>query len=97
MKDGLDVDIDELKKLCSDPLVWKMEYEAQFADEFGAFIDPTLLVFSDPPATKVIASFAGFDVARTSDKSAIVMVDQLADGTYFVKDILVMSNMKYAD
>lgn len=54
-------------------------------------------MFSDQPTTKVIASFAGFDVARTSDKSAIVMVDQLADGTYFVRDILVMSNMKYAD
>ena len=71
--DGLAVDIEELKKLCPDPLMWKMEYEAQFADEFGAFIDPTLLLFQEVQ-DKSQERYVGFDVARSSDNSAIVDV-----------------------
>ena len=53
--------------------MWKMEYEAQFADEFGSFIDPTLLLFQDVQ-DKSQERYVGFDVARSSDNSAIVDV-----------------------
>lgn len=96
IKDGLDVDIEELKKLCPDPLVWKMEYEAQFADEFGSFIDTSLLEFHSS-SDKPVATFAGYDVARSGDKSAIVVAEQQPDKTFFVKDITMLANMKYAE
>ena len=67
------MNIEELKKLCPGPLVWKMEYEAQFADEFGSFIDTTLLQF-DNVEDKSNERYVGFDVARSSDNSAIVDV-----------------------
>ena len=92
--DGLAVDIEELKKLCSDPLMWKMEYEAQFADEFGAFIDPILLQFVNME-DKSIECYSGFDVARTSDNSAIVDVQKLSNGIFYVRDILLLHNTKY--
>lgn len=53
--------------------MWKMEYEAQFADEFGSFIDTTLLQF-DNIEDKSTERYVGFDVARSSDNSAIVDV-----------------------
>ena len=91
--DGLAVDIEELKKLCPDPLMWKMEYEAQFADEFGAFIDPTLLQF-DNVEDKSNERYVGFDVARSSDNSAIVDVQKMGD-KFYVADILLLHNQKY--
>lgn len=36
---GLEVDIEQLKSLCPDPDIWRMEYLAEFLDEFGSFID----------------------------------------------------------
>ena len=93
VKDGLDVNIEELKKLCPDPLVWKMEYEAQFADEFGSFIDTTLLQFENIE-DKSNERYVGFDVARSSDNSAIVDVQKIGD-KFYVDDILLLHNAKY--
>lgn len=93
VKDGLDVNIEELKKLCPDPLVWKMEYEAQFADEFGAFIDQTLLQF-DNVEDQSKERYVGFDVARSSDNSAIVDVQKTGD-KFYVADIILLHNAKY--
>lgn len=94
VNDGLDVDIEALKRLVPDPDVWAMEYEANFADEYGAFIDLSLLEYSDDiPQQK--AAYVGFDIARSGDKSAIVDVVQLADSSYFVRDIVMLSNTKY--
>lgn len=92
--DGLDVDIDELKKLCPDPVMWKMEYEAQFADEFGSFIDTTLLEFQEMSNTSK-ECYSGFDVARTSDNSAIVDVQKLSDGRFYLRDVVLLHNTKY--
>ena len=91
--DGLAVDIEELKKLCPDPLMWKMEYEAQFADEFGAFIDTSLLEFQEVQ-DKSQECYTGYDVARTSDNSAIVDVQKIGD-KFYVRDILLLHNAKY--
>ena len=73
--------------------MWKMEYEAQFADEFGSFIDTTLLKF-DNIEDKSNERYVGFDVARSSDNSAIVDVQKIGD-KFYVSDILLLHNTKY--
>ena len=45
VNDGLNVDIEQLRKLCPDEDVWKMEYCCQFLDSYGSFIDTSLLEF----------------------------------------------------
>jgi len=47
VKDGLKVDIGELKKTISDPQVWNQEFMCWFAAEYGAMLDTDLLEFSD--------------------------------------------------
>ena len=47
VKDGLKVDISELKKTISDPQVWQQEFMCKFASEYGAMLDTDLLEFSD--------------------------------------------------
>ena len=46
-KDGLNVDIEELKKTVNSPDVWDREYMCTFAQEFGSLIDFQLLDFED--------------------------------------------------
>ena len=95
-KDGLKVDIEQLRLMCPDPDIFNQEYMCQFLDAFETFIDTSLLEFGEPPK-ECEASYAGYDVARTSDKSAIVDLKRLKDGTFFVADAAVMSSVKYSD
>ena len=73
--------------------MWKMEYEAQFADEFGSFIDTTLLQF-DNVEDKSNERYVGFDLATRTDNSAIVDVQKIGD-KFYVDDILLLHNAKY--
>ena len=93
---GLDVDVEQLRKMCPDPDVFNQEYMCQFLDAYESFIDTSLLDFSGP-ASEAESSYAGFDVARTSDKSAIVDLHRLKDGTYYVAEATVMSGTKYSE
>lgn len=92
---GLDVSVEEIKKLCPDDETYRMEYCCEFMDSYGSLIDTNLLEFIEPTDEKPKAIYAGYDVARSADKSAIVSVKQLKDDTFFVSDIVVLSNMKY--
>lgn len=47
VRDGLKLDIQQLRKTISDPAVWDQEYMCKFASEYGAMIDESLLVFRD--------------------------------------------------
>lgn len=93
--DGLEVDLEQLRSLCPDPETFNMEYMCQFASDYGSFLDTSLLEFIEPKDEKPKAIYAGYDVARSGDKSAIVSVKQLTDGSFLVSDIVVLSNMKY--
>lgn len=96
VKDGLNVDIEELKKTISDPLVWEQEFMCQFSKEFGAMLDTDLLEFADiPDDIDALPHWIGMDVGSTSDRTAIVDLAQLKDGSYFVRDIVMMNKASY--
>ena len=96
VKDGLNVDIEELKKTISDPLVWEQEFMCQFSKEFGAMLDTDLLEFADiPDDIDALPHWIGMDVGSTSDRTAIVDLAQLKDGNYFVRDIVMMNKASY--
>lgn len=96
VKDGLNVDIEELKKTISDPLVWEQEFMCQFSKEFGAMLDTDLLEFADiPDDIDALPHWIGMDVGSTSDRTAIVDLTQLKDGSYFVRDIAMMNKASY--
>lgn len=96
VKDGLNVDIEELKKTISDPLVWEQEFMCKFSKEYGAMLDADLLEFADmPDDIDVLPHWLGMDVGSTSDRSAIVDLTQLKDGSYFVRDIVMLNKASY--
>ena len=96
VKDGLDVDIEELKKTISDPLVWEQEFMCQFSKEYGAMLDADLLEFADiPDDIDALPHWLGADIGSKSDRTAIVDLTQLKDGSYFVRDIVMMNKASY--
>ena len=96
VEDGLNVDVEELKKTISDPLVWEQEFMCQFSKEYGAMFDTDLLEFADiPDDIDALPHWLGVDVGSTSDRTALVDLAQLKDGSYFVCDIVMMNKASY--
>lgn len=73
--DGLDVDVEELRKLCPDELVWNREFMCEFSDEFGAWMTDLEIPFeyieeSNSPC------WLGMDVGAVKDASGVVTAVQ---------------------
>lgn len=69
---GLDVDIDALKKMTIDPEMFDIEYMCKFADSYSDFIDLSLIDYYDELPKEIKARYLGMDVGSTSDRTAIV-------------------------
>ena len=79
VKDGLKVDIRELKKTISDPQVWNQEFMCWFAVDYSALLDTDVLVFEDIETKDTYPTWCGMDVGSASDRTAIVDLVQLPD------------------
>lgn len=92
--DGLKVDIDSLRSLCSDPDIFAQEYECCFSSEFGSMLDTECLQFYDEDISKYDAAYFSADIGRTHDRTSIVIVKQKKDISY-VDDIIQLSKCEY--
>lgn len=95
VKDGLKVDISELKKTISDPQVWKQEFMCWFAADYAALLDTDVLIFEDTEVKESYPHWCGVDIGSSNDNTAIVDLVQLPDQTLFVKDITMMHKATY--
>lgn len=93
---GLDVDLEELRRLCPDPQVFDMEYMCRFADSWGAFVDESLLEWYDGPAPQGAAAYLGVDIGSRHDRTAAVTVLE-KDGVLWVDDALVLDRAPYEE
>lgn len=93
IKDGLQLDINQLHTLCPDPQIFAQEYECKFLSEYSSFIDTSYLDFVDSiPTSKQI--WLGMDIGSTSDRTAIAEII-LDKGIYYVKDITLLNKAEY--
>lgn len=95
VKDGLQVNIPELKKTIADPQIWDQEFMCKFAAEYGAMLDTDLLEFSDTTPQKCSCRFCGVDIGAVGDRTAIVDAMQLDDGSYFIDEITMLHKADY--
>lgn len=92
----MQVDLDQLKKTINDPDIWSREYMCEFAAEYSSLVDISLLDFIDAPeGLDSRPHWLGFDVASSSDKSALVDLVELSDGTLFVREATMMHKASY--
>ena len=93
IEDGLKVNLDELKKLCPDPEIFAQEYQCKFSSDFGAFIDPAVLDFSDNIPNDGIY-LTGIDFGRHNDATSIAILKYFNNRIY-LQDIVVLRNTDY--
>lgn len=94
MKDGLDIDLEALRRTIADPDVWDREYMCKFAADFSSLIDTRVLDFIEADQ-KPIAKWMGMDVGSTSDRTAVVTLAELPDHTFFVEDVAMLHKASY--
>ena len=102
--DGLDVDIEELRRGMADPEYFPQEYECQFIDSATAFLTYELIESCEHAAAtcELPADFAprgplyvGFDVARKKHLSVIWVWEEVGD-VLWTRAIVELRAMKFA-
>ena len=94
IRDGMKVDLQQLKELCPDPDVFAQEYECTFASQYSTLVDIQLLDFYDELPSGGKTRFLGMDVGATSDKTALATIVQVGDVNY-VDDIVILNKASY--
>lgn len=89
VKDGLKVDIEELRKGINDPDAWAQEYECQFIDEATAYITYEMITACEDenatielPQDFIFAGkeiYIGVDIGRKRDLTVIWLWEKLGD------------------
>ncbi len=101
IKDGLDFDLETMKSLF-DADTWASAYECQFIDDdaaaFGihlikSCVDPNAVYFM-PPSNSLL--FAGYDIGRTKDKSALASIIPHKD-IYKLANLEVLAKASFAE
>ncbi|MDA8170305.1 MAG: terminase family protein [Nitrospiraceae bacterium] len=104
---GLDVDIEALKRGIADPDAWAQEYECRFVDEATAFITYEMITgCEDENATKELSGYApltrptgdfylGMDVARKGDLTIFWLWEKVGD-VFWTRMVKEMRNTPFS-
>ena len=94
IKDGLNVDLEQLHKLIPDPTQFAIEFECSFADSSNDFLSPNLLQFYNDDV-KLEDFFIGVDWARSGDGTAIVALGRTKESKIYLLDLCTLHNVEY--
>ena len=94
IKDGLNVDLEQLHKLIPDPIQFSIEFECSFADSSNDFLSPNLLQFYNDDV-KFEDYFIGVDWARSGDGTAIVALGRTKESKIYLLDLCTLHNVEY--
>ena len=94
IKDGLNVDLEQLHKLIPDPIQFSIEFECSFADSSNDFLSPNLLQFYNDDV-KLEDFFIGVDWARSGDGTAIVALGRTKESKIYILDLCTLHNVEY--
>lgn len=101
---GLQVDVDELRRTVGDEDIWLEEFCCIPVDGAMDFIPLELVMSCESPAATTewdgearAGLYWGFDVARKRDLSVIYIFEKLEDGTRFTRGVITMRAMPFAE
>ena len=97
---GLNVDIDLLKKNIPDEDTFAQEYLCRPMDSISNLFTYDLLnqvTFATKPSSPVIVRYGGMDIGRHNDLTAITILALTQDSKVFVEDIKVLRNTEFRD
>jgi len=99
---GLNVDIDELRRTVGDEDIWNEEFCCIPTDGAQDFIGLELVLQCESPAASTLfeaearpGRYFGFDIARKRDLSIIWILDLLDDGAKRTSGVITMARMPF--
>ncbi len=103
VRDGLKVDIEELRRGITDPDSWAQEFECRFLDEATAYVTYDMIAAcEDEGATAVIPAeagiqddlFLGVDIGRHKDLTVFWLLEKVGD-VFWTRMVRVMRNASF--
>lgn len=99
VKEGLNVDVDEIRKTVMDDSVFQQEYLCEFLDAESALFPYEVLRAStyDPLTAEIKISkvYLGVDIGRTHDKTSIAILVECG-GVFYVTRVESLSNKEFS-
>lgn len=97
VNEGLPADIEELKSLINDDYIWRTEYECEFASTADTAFKIEWLrdIGENYTYDPSLPCSIGVDVARTSDFTVFVVLQQTPDGVYHVVELVQLKNVPF--
>lgn len=95
VNEGLNVNVDEIRKTVLDDDIWKQEYMCEFLDTNSSLFSYDLLrscIYEVVPKNGKI--FIGIDIGRTKDKTSICILKETNE-TYFVDHVESLINREF--
>jgi len=105
VKQGLPVDIDELREGLNDPEGWQQEYECKPIDGSNVLLPYSLIAnaesaeateFNTVPDVKDVALYLGIDFGRQHDPSVCWVLEKVGD-VLWTREVLVLEKMDTPD
>ncbi len=102
VRQGLDRDIDMLRKGMADEDAWKQEYELQWMDEASAWLDYDLIASCEHPAAGLPSlyqggpCFVGVDVAARNDLFVVVVLEEVGD-VLWTREVIAKKRISFAE
>lgn len=102
-RQGLPVDLDELRAGVDDPDIWAQEYLCEFIDSTSVLLPYDLIAKCEVPAESIkrpeqgTPLYVGMDIGRAKDLTVITVGAKLDNGTVVVTRQEVLRSMAFAD
>lgn len=102
VRQGLDRDIDMLRKGMADEDAWAQEYELQWLDEASAWLDYDLIAGAEDPRAGVPGLYAGgpcfvgVDIAARNDLF-VIWVDEMVGDVAWTREIIARRRISFAE
>lgn len=93
---GLNVDLDLLKRNIPDEDMWRQEYECTPIDAITSLFTYELLnsvTYREMP--QALVRYGGMDIGRRSDRTSIVILATTPDGRTFIEQRRTLQNMEF--
>lgn len=102
VRQGLDRDIDMLRKGMADEDAWAQEYELKWLDEASAWLDYDLIAGAEDPRAGVPGLYAGgpcfvgVDIAARNDLF-VIWVDEMVGDVAWTREIIARRRISFAE
>ncbi|WP_444667168.1 terminase large subunit domain-containing protein [Cereibacter changlensis] len=102
VRQGLDRDVDMLRRGMADEDAWRQEYELQWLDEASAWLDYDLIAGCEHPAAGLPAlyrggpCFVGVDIAARNDLF-VIWVAELVGDVLWTREIIARRRVSFAE